>query len=151
MFDSAAPWTARLLCPWGFSRQEYWSELPCPPPRDLPNRGIKPSFPHCRQIHYHLTHQGSPRILEWVAYSFSRVSSRPRNWTIRLGSPALQVDSLPAELPGNPSTPDQKFKTRLLSGKECKLQDNLIQEHRYKSPKKKKKIRKLNPAMYKKK
>ena len=28
---------ARLLCPWGFSRQEYWSELPCPPPGDLPN------------------------------------------------------------------------------------------------------------------
>ena len=23
---------ARLLCPWGFSRQEYWSGLPCPPP-----------------------------------------------------------------------------------------------------------------------
>ena len=26
----------------GFSRQEYWSELPCPPPGDLPNPGIKP-------------------------------------------------------------------------------------------------------------
>ena len=24
---------ARLLCPWGFSRQEYWSGLPCPPSR----------------------------------------------------------------------------------------------------------------------
>ena len=31
------------LCPWGFSRQEYWSGLPCPPPGDLPNPGIKPS------------------------------------------------------------------------------------------------------------
>ena len=30
----------RLLCPWGFSRQEYWSELPCPPPGDLPDPGI---------------------------------------------------------------------------------------------------------------
>ena len=29
----------------GFSRQEYWSELPCPPPGDLPNPGIKPMFP----------------------------------------------------------------------------------------------------------
>ena len=27
----------------GFSRQEYWSGLPCPPPRDLPNSGIKPA------------------------------------------------------------------------------------------------------------
>ena len=26
----------------GFSRQEYWSELPCPPTGDLPNSGIKP-------------------------------------------------------------------------------------------------------------
>ena len=25
------PQTARLLCPWGFSRQEYWSWLPCTP------------------------------------------------------------------------------------------------------------------------
>ena len=26
----------------GFSRQEYWSGLPCPPPGDLPDPGIKP-------------------------------------------------------------------------------------------------------------
>ena len=29
----------------GFSRQEYWSGLPCPPPGDLPNSGIKPTSP----------------------------------------------------------------------------------------------------------
>ena len=28
----------------GFSRQEYRSELPCPPPRDLPSPGIEPEF-----------------------------------------------------------------------------------------------------------
>ena len=33
---------ARLLCPWRFSRQEYWSGLPCSPPGDIPNPGIKP-------------------------------------------------------------------------------------------------------------
>ena len=33
----------RLLCPWGFSRQEYWSGCLCPPPGDLPNRGTEPS------------------------------------------------------------------------------------------------------------
>ena len=32
----------RLLCPWRFSRQEYWSGLPCPPPGDLPNPGTEP-------------------------------------------------------------------------------------------------------------
>ena len=47
----------------GFSRQEYWSGLPCPPPGDLPNPVIKP------------------------------------------GSPALQENSLPAELPGKPLVP----------------------------------------------
>ena len=36
---------ARLLCPWGFSRQEYWSGLPCLPPGDLPNPGIEPRYP----------------------------------------------------------------------------------------------------------
>ena len=34
----------RLLCPWGFSRQDYWSGLPCPPPGDFPNPGIEPSL-----------------------------------------------------------------------------------------------------------
>ena len=32
--DSLQPhelWPARLFCPWGFSRQEHWSGLPCPP------------------------------------------------------------------------------------------------------------------------
>ena len=43
-----APWTtqpARPLCPWGFSRQEYWSGFPCLSPEDLPNPGIKPRLP----------------------------------------------------------------------------------------------------------
>ena len=38
------PWTVatRLLCPWdSFSRQEYWSGLPCPTPGDLPNPGTE--------------------------------------------------------------------------------------------------------------
>jgi len=36
---------------------------------------------HFRWILYHLIHQGSPRILEWVAYPFSMGSSQPRNQT----------------------------------------------------------------------
>ena len=36
---------ARLLCPWGFSRQVYWNGLPCPSPGDLPNPGIEPGSP----------------------------------------------------------------------------------------------------------
>ena len=52
--------STRLLCPWGFSRQEYWSGLPCPPPEDLPTPGIEPRSPPCRWILYHLSQQGSP-------------------------------------------------------------------------------------------
>ena len=39
----ATPWTVACQGPlsMGFPRQEYWSELPCPPPGDLPNPGIK--------------------------------------------------------------------------------------------------------------
>ena len=38
------PWTVASQAPLslGFSRQEYWSGLPCPPPGDLPDPGIKP-------------------------------------------------------------------------------------------------------------
>ena len=37
------PWTAAHQAPlsMGFSRQEYWSGLPCPPPGDLPDLGVK--------------------------------------------------------------------------------------------------------------
>ena len=38
-------WTAWLLCLWGFSRQEHWSGLPCPPPGNLPNPEIEPRSP----------------------------------------------------------------------------------------------------------
>ena len=44
-----------------------------------PTQGSNPGLPHCREILYHLSHQGSPRILEWVAYPVSRGSSQPRN------------------------------------------------------------------------
>ena len=47
----------------------------------FPTQGSNPALPHCRRILYQLSHKGSPRILEWVAYSFSRGSSWPRNRT----------------------------------------------------------------------
>ena len=36
---------ARFLCPWGFSRQEYWSMLPCSSPGGLPDPGIESTSP----------------------------------------------------------------------------------------------------------
>ena len=42
---SATLWTVvrQALLSMGFSRQEYWSRMPCPPPGDLPDPGIKPA------------------------------------------------------------------------------------------------------------
>ena len=128
----ATPWTAAYQAPpsMGFSRQVYWSGLPLPSPwyiyspwnspgqnigvgslsllqRIFPTQGSNPGLLHCELILYQLSHQGSPRILEWVAYPFSSESSHPRNWTgdlpnpgIKPRSPLLHVDSLPAEPPG---------------------------------------------------
>ena len=47
--DSTTLWTIAHQAPlsMGFSRQESWSGLPCPPPGDLPNPGIEPSSFAC--------------------------------------------------------------------------------------------------------
>ena len=45
----------------------------------FPTQGSNPGLPHCRQILYQLSHKGSPRTLEWVAYPFSSESSQSRN------------------------------------------------------------------------
>ena len=44
---SVTPGTVALQAPlsMGFSRQEHWSGLPCPPPGGLPNPGIEPGSP----------------------------------------------------------------------------------------------------------
>ena len=46
-----------------------------------PAQDLNPGLLHCRCILYPLGHQGIPRILQWVAYPFSRGSSRPGNPT----------------------------------------------------------------------
>ena len=123
-------WTVAHQAPLstGFSRPEYWSGLPCPPPGDLPNPETDPVSMALQSDSLPLSHQGSPsvcvcvcvcvcvyvhvracvscsvvsnsfrptdysppgsfvhgisqaRILEWVAISFSRRSSWPRDWT----------------------------------------------------------------------
>ena len=47
----------------------------------FPTQGSNQGLPHCRRILYDLSHQGSPRILQWVAYPFSRGSSWSKNQT----------------------------------------------------------------------
>ena len=77
----------------GFSRQEYWDGLPCPPPGDLADPGIKPaSYVSCtgRWVLYHQRHRGNPKSgragsdsylchflagLPWVSYITSLTQS----------------------------------------------------------------------------
>ena len=104
------PWTVAHQAPlsMGFSRQEYWSGLPFLSPRDLPNPGIKPGSPALQADALPSEPPGKPkvkmkvaqlcptvcdptdcvvhgilqaRILEWVAFPFSRGSSQPRGRT----------------------------------------------------------------------
>ena len=65
MSNSVTPWTVSRQAPlsMGFSQQEYWNWLPCPPPRDHLHPGIEPKFPvslHCRWILISLSHWESP-------------------------------------------------------------------------------------------
>ena len=60
---------ARLLCPWGFSRQEYWSGLYVLLQGIFPTQGWNPGLPHCRQILNQLSAREAHFIL--IATSFS--------------------------------------------------------------------------------
>ena len=58
-------WTTVCQAPLslGFSRQEYWSGLPCPPSGDLPDPGVKsesPASPAFQADSLPLSHWGSP-------------------------------------------------------------------------------------------
>ena len=53
-------------------------------------QGSNPGLPHCRQILYQLSHKGSLRILEWVAYPFSSGS----NWGLLHCSVAIALNKV---------------------------------------------------------
>ena len=72
----ATSWTIQSM---DFSRQEYGSRSLSLLQGIFPTQKLNPGFQHCRWILYQLSHKGSPRILEWVAFPFSSGSSWPRN------------------------------------------------------------------------
>ena len=47
----------------------------------FPTQGSNPGPSHCRRVLHQLSHQGSPRILEWIAIPFSSGSSQTRDGT----------------------------------------------------------------------
>ena len=77
------PWTVAHQAPLSmrFSRQEYWSELPCPTPGDLPNPGIKHRSPTLHVDSLLSEPPEKPKNTGVGSYSFFRGSFRPRNPT----------------------------------------------------------------------
>ena len=69
--DSATPWTVARQAPlsMGFSRQEYWSGLPGPPPGNPPDPGIEPMSPALQLDSFLLSHRGSPSSMNTAAYT----------------------------------------------------------------------------------
>ena len=80
MFNSLPP--QRLYSPWNSLDQNTGVGSLSLLQEIFPTQGLNSGLPHCRWIFfYQLSHKGSPRILEWVAYPFSSESSQPRDWT----------------------------------------------------------------------
>ena len=76
MSDSVTPW---LCSPWNSPGENTGvGSLPLLQ-SILPTQGLKPGLLNWRGILYQLSHKGSPKILEWVAYPFSRGSCPSRN------------------------------------------------------------------------
>ena len=67
-------WTSAHQAPlsMGFSRQEYWRRLPCPPPEDLPDPGIQLGSPALQVDSLLLSHQGSPKYITCLTNSFKK-------------------------------------------------------------------------------
>ena len=98
--DTKCIW--RVLCLVAQLCLTFWDAMDCSPPGSsvygdslgkntgvgccallqviFPTQGSNSGLPH-RQILYCLSHQWSLKILEWIAYPFSRGTSRPRNQT----------------------------------------------------------------------
>ena len=66
-------WTVAYQAPlsMGFSRQDYWSGLPFPPPGDVPDPGIEstsPASPTLQADSLPLSHQRSPYIVNYSSW-----------------------------------------------------------------------------------
>ena len=89
-----------LLYPWGFSRQEYWSGLPYPPPGVPPNPGIEPRSPALQEDSLLSKPAGKPKNTGLCGLSLLQgiFPTQELNW----GLLHCRQIFLPAELPGKP-------------------------------------------------
>ena len=72
LFENLRNVTHQAHLSMGFSRQEYWSGLPFPPPGDFPDQGIKPHLHplHCQTDSLPLSHLRSPKD---VVHVYSKI------------------------------------------------------------------------------
>ena len=78
------PWTVARQAPlsMGFSRQEYWRWLPCPPPGDLPNPGIEPKSPALQADSLPSESPGKPHTVRTVMQMGLSPLDTPSTWGI---------------------------------------------------------------------
>ena len=74
-------WPNGLYTPWNSPGQNTGMGSLSLLQHIVPPQGLSTGLLHWRLILCQLSHKGSPRILEWVAYPFYRGSSQPRNPT----------------------------------------------------------------------
>ena len=111
----AIPWTIACQAPLsiGFSRQEYWNGLPCPPPGDFPNPGIKPRSSALQ-----------------ADYLSSEPLGKPKNTGV--GSLSLLQENFPTQESNQGLLHCTRNQTRLpkwLSGKESSCQCTSCRRH----------------------
>ena len=74
-------WSPRVCSPWNSPDQNTGVGSLSLLQGIFPTQESNPGLPYCRRILYQLSHKGSPRIMEWVAYLFSSGSFWLRNRT----------------------------------------------------------------------
>ena len=101
------PWTVAYQAPlsMGFFRQQYWSGVPFPSAGIFPTQGSNPGLPHCRQILYRLSHQGSLKITNAGESVEKRESSHTVGGNVSWCSPWRLLKKLKTELLYHPATP----------------------------------------------
>ena len=94
------PWTVAYQAPlsMGFSRQEYWNELPFPSPEDLPNPVIEPGSPTLQADSLLSERQENP----WERDKESRIK-RSSDWTLKNGRTESNILHKLCSLSTNPS------------------------------------------------
>ena len=92
-----------FVTPWTIQSMEFSTGVgkPFPSPGDLPNPGIKPRCPSLQVDSVPTEPPVKPKNTGVGSLSLLQLISQLRNWT-RVS--CMQMDSLPAELPGKPIT-----------------------------------------------